>query len=74
MRAKSMSPARFTDCLFIIGWTQRGIGKKLGRSEQNIRQMVSGAVRIPDDVASWIERLAIFHEHNKPPQRNIITD
>jgi ribosome-binding protein aMBF1 (putative translation factor) len=65
-----MTPARLAECRTILGWPRRELARRLARSEQNIRQMESGDVRIPQNVAEWLERLAKFHERNPPPTRD----
>lgn len=65
-----MTPTRLRECIEILGWSQRGLARMLGRDEGTARQWARGATRIPDDVAAWLERLARFHERNPPPARD----
>ena len=64
-----MTPARFRECLDALHWTQRGLARILNRSEGTVRQWARGAVRIPDDVAAWLEQNARFMESAPIPRR-----
>lgn len=64
-----MTPTRLRECLQACDWTQRGLARLLGRDEGSVRQWARGAVRVPDDVAEWLEKVARFHERHPPPPR-----
>lgn len=64
-----MTPARLHACLATLDWTRRGLARRLGRTEGNVRQWLRGGGSMPYDVAAWLERLAQFHEGNPPPTR-----
>jgi hypothetical protein len=64
-----MTPTRLRECLNALRWSQRGLAAALGRQEGTVRQWARGAVRIPDDVAAWLERAGRWHEQNPPPER-----
>ncbi len=66
-----MTPARLSECIAILGWTQRETGRQLSRQEAAIRQYLMGKIKIPDSDAAWIEKLARFRERNPPPQRSV---
>ena len=53
-----MTPARLDECLALIGWTQRGLAKRLGLHETRVRRWANGMYPVPDDVAGWLERRA----------------
>jgi hypothetical protein len=63
-----MTPTRLRECLDALVWTQRGLARLLDRQEGTVRQWARGAVKIPDDVAVWLEHLAQFHEANPAPR------
>lgn len=63
-----MTPARLSECIRILGWTQRETGRQLSRQEAAIRQYLKGTARIPDADAKWIEKLARYHERNPAPR------
>lgn len=65
-----MTPTRLSECIRILGWTNREVARQLSRQEAAIRQYLSGKARIPDADAAWLEKLARFHERNPPPGRN----
>jgi hypothetical protein len=65
----SVTPERLAECIAIIGWTQRETGRQLKRQEAAIRQYLRGNAKIPDADASWIEKLARFHERNPAPRK-----
>ena len=64
-----MTPERLRECLAALAWTQRGLARLLGRPEGTVRQWLAGVVRVPVDVAAWLEALARFHERHPPPTR-----
>jgi hypothetical protein len=64
-----MTPTRLRECLDALVWTQRGLARVLERQEGTVRQWARGAVRIPEDVATWLETLARFHEAHPAPVR-----
>lgn len=64
-----MTPDRLRDCLALLGWTQRGLARILSRGDGTVRQWARGAVRVPDDVAAWLEARAINAEQTPPPVR-----
>ena len=65
-----MTPDRFRECLAALHWTQRGLARILDRPEGTVRQWARGAVRIPDNVAAWLEQNARFMESAPVPRRN----
>ena len=64
-----MTPTRLRECLDALRWSQRGLADALSRPEGTVRQWARGAVRIPDDVAVWLEKAGRWHERNPPPAR-----
>lgn len=64
-----MTPTRLTECLDALNWSNLRLAKRTGWSEGAVRQWEAGKVRIPQDVAVWLERVAQFHERNPPPVR-----
>jgi transcriptional regulator with XRE-family HTH domain len=66
-----VTPADLSKRLTTIGWSQRGVAKRLGLGEQTIRQWLAGKVKIPPDVSLWLDKLARFHERHPPPKRSV---
>ena len=64
-----MTSTRFRECLDALHWTQRGLARILGRPEGTVRQWARGAVRIPTDVAIWLDWLAQAHAAAPAPRR-----
>ena len=64
-----MNPTRLIECYAALGWTRRGFARLLGRDEATVRQWERGAVRIPDEVARWLETRAKHAERHPPPVR-----
>jgi DNA-binding transcriptional regulator YdaS (Cro superfamily) len=64
-----MTPDRLRESLALLGWTQRGLARLLGRQEGTVRQWARGAVTIPADVAAWIEQRARHAARTPPPRR-----
>jgi DNA-binding transcriptional regulator YiaG len=65
----AMTPTRFRECLQSLDWSQRGVARILGRHEGTVRQWARGTVQIPEDVAAWLETLAVCHNANPAPAR-----
>ena len=63
-----MTTDHFRECLDLIGWTQRGLAARLKMDERQVRRWAAGA-EIPDNIATWLERLGRFHQQNPPPAR-----
>jgi plasmid maintenance system antidote protein VapI len=64
-----MTPARLSEALALLRWSQRGLAASLGRPEATVRQWLNGKTRVPDAVAAWLETLARCHAENPPPAR-----
>jgi len=64
-----MTPEGLRDCLDALAGTQRGLARLLGRPEGTVRQWLAGVVRVPADVAAWLDALARHHERHPPPAR-----
>lgn len=64
-----MTPTRLRECLSALRWSQRGLADALGRPEGTVRQWARGAVRIPEDVAAWLEAAGQWHERHPRPER-----
>ena len=62
-----MTPARFRQCLQSIRWTSIDIVNALQCDLAWIEGLETGEIRIPDDVAGWLDKLACFHDDNQPP-------
>ncbi|MGA1802186.1 hypothetical protein VH564_08350 [Rhizobium sp. HT1-10] len=62
-----MTPARFRQCLQSIRWTSVDIVNALQCDLAWIEALESGELKIPNDVATWLEKLACFHAENQPP-------
>jgi transcriptional regulator with XRE-family HTH domain len=69
-----MTPTRLRECLALLRWSQRGLADALGRPEGTVRQWARGAVRIPPEVAAWLEAAGRWHAKNPPPERKIPLD
>ena len=65
-----MTPDRLRACLAALHWTQRGLARILNRPEGTVRQWARGAVRIPPDVAEWLEQVASLIQSAPPPRRD----
>lgn len=64
-----MTPARLLECLAVLAWSKSGLAKQLGRPEATVRQWERGLVRIPEDVAEWLEIRAEHAAKYPPPVR-----
>ena len=64
-----MSPSRFAECLETIGWTKRGLARRLNVGQAAVRQMANGRHEIRDDFGGWLEGLAAVHAPLSPELR-----
>lgn len=64
-----MTPDRLRECLAALHWSQRGLADVLQRDEGSVRQWARGKVRIPPDVAVWLEDRAAHAERTPAPER-----
>ncbi len=62
-----MTPTEYSECLNLIGWTQRGLAERLGVHETRTRRWASGKYSIPANVAAWLDRLAAAHTKHPLP-------
>ena len=69
-----MTPARLLHHRATLRMTRAQLAAHLGRGEGTLRQWEAGTVRIPDDVANWLENLAGWFAINPPPQRKSASD
>ena len=64
-----MTPTRLRQCINALYWTQRGLAALLRRPEGTVRQWARGTVKIPPEVAEWLEARAQHAEATPPPLR-----
>ena len=64
-----MTPKRLIQCLEQIGWTRRGVAARVGLSDMSFRRYEAGTARVPDDIAAWLEALAMAHKAHPAPRR-----
>jgi ribosome-binding protein aMBF1 (putative translation factor) len=65
-----MTSDRLRHCLSLIGWSQRQLARVLDQHEGTVRQWARGTLEIPEDIATWLERLAAAHEANPVPRKS----
>lgn len=65
-----MTPTRLAECLGVLHWPVQRLAAILGRQRSTVRQWLAGQVRVPADVAAWIEAAARWHEQHPPPSRD----
>lgn len=68
-----MTPARFSECLLTLGWSNRAVAARLGCSELTVRLMRSGKRPVPDSVKTWLEHLARVVADNPAPGSSWLT-
>ena len=63
-------PERLAECLALLRWSRQGLASVLGYASDNtVRQWLAGRVRVPAEVAAWLETLARHHARHPPPRR-----
>lgn len=60
-----MTPAEMHETLARVGWSRREFARRIGLSEGAVRQWVT----VPQDVATWLRRLAVIAEQAPAPRR-----
>jgi transcriptional regulator with XRE-family HTH domain len=65
-----MTPERFQECLDHIGWSLRSLADRLGMGATTMRRWAEGTYPVPQDVAQWLQKLAVAHERNPAPIMN----
>lgn len=64
-----MTPAdRLHAALATLHWSQRGLAGILRVDERQVRRWAQGAYEPPDEVLTWLETLAAFHEAHPVPR------
>lgn len=63
-----MTPERFSECLDHIGWSMRGVAYMLDLHETRLRRWASGRYPVPEEIGSWLEKLAQAHERHPMPE------
>ena len=63
-----MSPDEFRVCLDTIGWTQRGLAKRLGIHHTRTERMATGQYPVPANIGTWLELLATWHAGHALPR------
>ena len=64
-----MTPGRLLTLMAYIGWGQHELARRTGRHRSTIQQWCGGKVRIPSDVAAWLEDLAAYLTQHPGPRR-----
>lgn len=64
-----MTANEFQECLFLLNWGTRVFARVLDVNERTVRNWCLGSSRVPDTVASWLDRVAAFHALNPPPMK-----
>lgn len=64
-----MTPARLSQALALLRWSNRDAAAAFGYDEASVRQWIAGRTRIPEHVAAWLEKAARWMEKNPAPTR-----
>lgn len=62
-----MQPDRFRALCTACGWTPQAVALRVGRSRNMGTEWATGRVRVPADVAAWLERVAAALANLPPP-------
>ncbi len=65
-----MDAIRFRQCRDALWISNRHLAEVVGVHETMVRRWASGAAAIPEDIATWLERLAAAHEANPVPRKS----
>ena len=62
-----MNSAQFRHALTAIGWTYRTLTTRLGIPENHGKLWSAGADSVPEEIAAWLQKLAVAHRNNPAP-------
>jgi hypothetical protein len=65
-----MTPARYRECLGIVGQSQSGLADLLGCNARLTRAWATGRSEVPCGIARWLEEwvaVRLAHPDPKPP-------
>ena len=65
-----MTPARYRECLDLLGLSQNDIARSLGCSDRMTHRWASGKIRVPVGIANWLEAwvaVRLAHPDPLPP-------
>ena len=65
-----MTPARYRECLELLGLSQNDIARSLGCSDRMTHRWASGKIRVPVGIANWLEAwvaVRLAHPDPLPP-------
>lgn len=67
-----MTSQRYLQCLEILGWSFRELGRRIDAHEQRVRLWSTKPDNIPEHVAAWLETLTQAQESNPAPRWNAL--
>lgn len=67
--ARAMTATQRRECLWVIGWPQRLLARRMGWSEGSVRQWFRGGANAPPELDAWLERRAAAMLADPPPKR-----
>ena len=62
-----MTPAAFTEALYLLGWSQRHLAIVLGCDRALAHKWAHGKAPIPPAIAGWLGNLSAAVEAHPPP-------
>jgi len=66
---RELSGYRLHRRLLVLGWTERELARRLGRSQTDMRRILAGARSLSESESAWIVKLSDFMRDNPPPRR-----
>lgn len=59
-------------CLLVLGWSERTLGRRLGRSQTDIRRIIEGKRSLTAYESAWLVKLSSFMTANPAPRRKVV--
>lgn len=67
-----LSGYKLTKCLMTWGISERELGRRLGRSQTNIRKIMDGRAELTQAESDWLRKITDFMRENPPPRQKAL--
>lgn len=71
-RQEPLSGYKLGRCLMTLGISERELGRRLGRSQTNIRKIMDGKAMLSQEESDWLRKVTDFMRANPPPRQKAL--